>query len=262
MTQSRASQVWCSPSASTPALFSTTAWASTRRRSKTRSGQRAGRVARLGLVVAGVGGGGRRSGKPDLAADALERLRQTTQVAGTEWALGLDARSRALLSDGATAEGLYREAIDRLGRCRVALDLARARLLYGEWLRRRGRRVDAREQLRSALARFAEMGAGGFAQRADTGCWPRAKRPASEPSRPPTTSPRTRQGSRGWRATARPTRTSPPSSSSAARRSSTTCTRSSPARDQHAPAARVRPPWDLSAPSQPSPRRRAGPGPP
>ena len=108
-----------------------------------------------------------RSGKPDLAADALERLRQTTQVAGTEWALGLDARSRALLSDGATAEGLYREAIDRLGRCRVALDLARARLLYGEWLRRRGRRVDAREQLRSALASFAEMGAGGFAQRAE-----------------------------------------------------------------------------------------------
>jgi DNA-binding CsgD family transcriptional regulator len=107
-----------------------------------------------------------RSGQPELAADALERLCQRTQVAGTEWALGIEARSRALLSDGAIAEGLYREAIDRLGRCRVALELARAQLLYGEWLRRRGRRVDAREQLRSARARFLEMGAEAFAQRA------------------------------------------------------------------------------------------------
>jgi DNA-binding CsgD family transcriptional regulator len=108
-----------------------------------------------------------RSGKPELAADALERLRQRTQIAGTEWALGLDARSRALVSDGQVAEDLYREAIDRLGRCRVGLDLARARLLYGEWLRRRARRVDAREQLRVARASFAEMGAGAFARRAE-----------------------------------------------------------------------------------------------
>ena len=107
-----------------------------------------------------------RSGKPELAADALERLRQRTQVAGTEWALGIEARCAALLSDDALAEGLYREAIERLGRCRVALDLARAHLLYGEWLRRRGRRVDAREQLRTARARFVEMGAEAFAQRA------------------------------------------------------------------------------------------------
>ena len=107
-----------------------------------------------------------RSGKPELAADALERLCQRTQVAGTEWALGIEARSRALLSDGAITDDLYREAIDRLGRCRVALELARAHLLYGEWLRRRGRRVDAREQLRSARARFLEMGAEAFAQRA------------------------------------------------------------------------------------------------
>ena len=104
-----------------------------------------------------------RSGKPELAADALERLRQRTQVAGTEWALGIEARCAALLSDDAIAEGLYREAIERLGRCRVALDLARAHLLYGEWLRRRGRRVDAREQLRTARASFAEMGAEAFA---------------------------------------------------------------------------------------------------
>jgi DNA-binding CsgD family transcriptional regulator len=107
-----------------------------------------------------------RSGKPELAADALVRLRERTQVAGTEGALGIEARCAALLSDDAIAEGLFREAIERLGRCRVALDLARAHLLYGEWLRRRARRVDAREQLRSARASFAEMGAEAFAQRA------------------------------------------------------------------------------------------------
>jgi DNA-binding CsgD family transcriptional regulator len=108
-----------------------------------------------------------RIGEHEVAADALEQLRRRTQVAGTEWALGIEARCAALLSDDAIAEGLYREAIERLGHCRVALDLARAHLLYGEWLRRRARRVDAREQLRSARASFAEMGAEAFAQRAD-----------------------------------------------------------------------------------------------
>jgi DNA-binding CsgD family transcriptional regulator len=107
-----------------------------------------------------------RSGKPELATDALERLCRRTQVAGTEWALGIEARCGALLSDDVIAEGAYREAIERLGRCRAALDLARAHLLYGEWLRRRGRRVDAREQLRTASASFAEMGAEAFVQRA------------------------------------------------------------------------------------------------
>ena len=107
-----------------------------------------------------------RSGKPEVAADALERLRERTQVARTEWALGVEARCAALLSDDAIAEGLYREAIERLGRSRVALELARAHLLYGEWLRRRGRRVEAREQLRSAHASFVDMGADVFAQRA------------------------------------------------------------------------------------------------
>jgi DNA-binding CsgD family transcriptional regulator len=106
-----------------------------------------------------------RSGKPELAGTALERLRERTQIAGTEWALGIEARSRALLSDNALAEGLYGEAIERLGRCRVALDLARAHLLYGEWLRRRGRRIEAREQLRTAQTTFVEMGAEAFAQR-------------------------------------------------------------------------------------------------
>ena len=108
-----------------------------------------------------------RSGKPELAADALEQLRERTQVAGTEWALGIEARCAALLSDDGIAEDLYREAVERLGHCRVAFDLARAHLLYGEWLRRRARRVDAREQLRTARASFAEMGAEAFAQRAE-----------------------------------------------------------------------------------------------
>jgi DNA-binding CsgD family transcriptional regulator len=107
-----------------------------------------------------------RSGEPELAADAVKRLCQRTQVAGTEWALGIEARSRALLCEDALAEGLYHEAIERLGHCRVALDLARAHLLYGEWLRRRARRVDAREQLRIAHTSFVEMGAEAFAHRA------------------------------------------------------------------------------------------------
>ena len=107
-----------------------------------------------------------RSGQPDVAADALERLRERTRVAGTEWALGVEARCAALLSEDALAEGHYREAIERFGHCRVALDLARAHLLYGEWLRRRGRRIDAREQLRTAHERFVEMGAEAFARRA------------------------------------------------------------------------------------------------
>jgi DNA-binding CsgD family transcriptional regulator len=107
-----------------------------------------------------------RSGRPEVAVEALARLRQRTQVAGTEWALGIEARCAALLSDDANAEGLYRKAIERLGHCRVSLDLARAQLLYGEWLRRRGRRVASREQLRAAHRKFAGMGAEAFARRA------------------------------------------------------------------------------------------------
>jgi DNA-binding CsgD family transcriptional regulator len=107
-----------------------------------------------------------RSGRAELAAEALGRLEKRTQAAGTEWALGIEARSRALLSDGAVAEVLYREAIDRLARCRLALELARAHLLYGEWLRRERRRLDAREQLRRAQDMFNGMGAAAFAERA------------------------------------------------------------------------------------------------
>jgi DNA-binding CsgD family transcriptional regulator len=107
-----------------------------------------------------------RSGRAKLAAGALERLSETTRASGSEWALGIEARSRALLSDGDVAESLYREAIDRLGRTRVHLELARAHLLYGEWLRRERRRLDAREQLRAAHTMFASMGADAFAERA------------------------------------------------------------------------------------------------
>jgi DNA-binding CsgD family transcriptional regulator len=108
-----------------------------------------------------------RSGMPERgAADALQRLVETTRATGTDWGLGSEAYSRALLSDGEAAEALYGEAIERLGRTRVRLALARARLLYGEWLRRERRRLDAREQLRTAHEMLTAMGAEAFAQRA------------------------------------------------------------------------------------------------
>jgi DNA-binding CsgD family transcriptional regulator len=107
-----------------------------------------------------------RSNDPALAASALDRFAGRAAASGTAWALGLLARSRALLADDSDAESLYEEAIEQLERCEVVLDLARANLLYGEWLRRQRRRRDAREQLRVAYERFASFGAGGFAERA------------------------------------------------------------------------------------------------
>jgi len=107
-----------------------------------------------------------RSGMRERAVGALQRLAETTRASGTDWALGIEARSRALVCDGEAAENLYREAIDRLGRARLCLDLARARLLYGEWLRRQRRRHDAREQLGRAFEFFDLIGAGAFANRA------------------------------------------------------------------------------------------------
>jgi DNA-binding CsgD family transcriptional regulator len=107
-----------------------------------------------------------RTGSTLAAPAALERLAETTQAGGTDFGLGLEARSRALLSRGDAAEGWYREAIDRLGRTALRPDLARAHLLYGEWLRREGRRVDARGQLRTAHDMFAAMGMQAFAERA------------------------------------------------------------------------------------------------
>jgi DNA-binding CsgD family transcriptional regulator len=107
-----------------------------------------------------------RAGTPELAADTLRRLREMTQASGTDWALGLEARSRALLSNGQIAEDLYREALARLSRTRVSSDLARAHLLYGEWLRRERRRLDAREELRTAHELFRDFGMEAFAERA------------------------------------------------------------------------------------------------
>jgi DNA-binding CsgD family transcriptional regulator len=110
------------------------------------------------LIEAGV-----RSGWPEEAAAALDRLSERTRASGTEWALGIEARCRALLSDD---ESLYQESVERLARSRAAVELARSRLLYGEWLRRENRRSDAREQLRAAHEMFSPMGAEAFAERA------------------------------------------------------------------------------------------------
>jgi DNA-binding CsgD family transcriptional regulator len=107
-----------------------------------------------------------RSGEPDEADRALERVAAATSVARSDWALGIAARSRALLSEGPDAEARYREAIARLTRTRLRPEIARSHLLYGEWLRRHNRRVDARVQLRAAHERFTSIGMEGFAERA------------------------------------------------------------------------------------------------
>jgi ATP/maltotriose-dependent transcriptional regulator MalT len=107
-----------------------------------------------------------RCGNSQLAAEALDRLAATTRPGGTDFGLGIEARSRALVSEGTAAEGLYREAIDRLGRTKLRPELGRAHLLYGEWLRRADRRTDAREQLREAYEMLTVMGIEGFAGRA------------------------------------------------------------------------------------------------
>jgi ATP/maltotriose-dependent transcriptional regulator MalT len=107
-----------------------------------------------------------RLGEIDIAQAALERLVETTHPSGTDFGLGIEARSRALLSQGKAAEHHYREAIERLGRTRLRPDLARSQLVYGEWLRREGRRIDAREQLRTAFELLTGMGMEGFGERA------------------------------------------------------------------------------------------------
>ena len=110
------------------------------------------------MIEAGV-----RDGQADEASAALERLSVRTQSSGTEWALGVEARCRALLNDD---EASYQESIERLGRSHAAVELARSQLLYGEWLRRENRRTEARELLRSANESFGHMGAEAFAERA------------------------------------------------------------------------------------------------
>jgi DNA-binding CsgD family transcriptional regulator len=108
-----------------------------------------------------------RCGMTELATGAAAELTERTQAAGTELALGIEARTRALLRDGTAADELYREAIDRLGRTRLRPDLGRAHLLYGEWLRRENRRVDARAQLGAAHRLFTSFGMRAFAERAE-----------------------------------------------------------------------------------------------
>jgi DNA-binding CsgD family transcriptional regulator len=106
-----------------------------------------------------------RSGNSDLAAEAFERLVEPPSASGSDWGLGIVARSRALMSEDKAAEALYLEAITRLGRTPLRPELARAHLLYGEWLRRENRRMDAREQLRAAYELFIGFGACAFAER-------------------------------------------------------------------------------------------------
>jgi DNA-binding CsgD family transcriptional regulator len=107
-----------------------------------------------------------RTGALDVGAPALERLVEATEAAGTDWALGIEARSRALLLGSGGAEDAYREAIERLARTRLRPELARAHLVYGEWLRRQNRRADARERLRAAHDMFGQIGMEAFAERA------------------------------------------------------------------------------------------------
>jgi DNA-binding CsgD family transcriptional regulator len=126
--------------------------------------------------------GASRTGKPEQAQPALEELIERTDASGTDWALATQARCRALLSGVDDAEAFYREAVERLLPTRLRLDLARARLLYGEWLRRQSRRVDARNELRTAYEMFSDFGMNAFAERARielqaTGEHPRKRSP-------------------------------------------------------------------------------------
>jgi DNA-binding CsgD family transcriptional regulator len=107
-----------------------------------------------------------RTGRTDLATDALDRLARKARATGSGWALGVEARSRALLSEGARVDDLFRQAIDHLSPTRVRAELARTHLLYGEWLRRESRRVDARAQLQIAYDHFTSIGMEAFAERA------------------------------------------------------------------------------------------------
>jgi ATP/maltotriose-dependent transcriptional regulator MalT len=119
-----------------------------------------------GWVLAELIEASARTGSTELGAAAMTELEQRTQPSGTEWALGIEAQCRALLTAGDDADALYREAVVRLSRTRMVVALARAQLVYGEWLRRTNRRVDAREQLRAAHHSFSHIGMESFADRA------------------------------------------------------------------------------------------------
>lgn len=125
-----------------------------------------GPLARYAMAAVELVEAAARCGRTELAEKALEALAERTRLSGTDWALGLEARSRALLNDGPEADGLYAEAVERHLRTRLAPHRARTQLLYGEWLRRGRRRVDARAQLRAAHETFTRIGAEAFAERA------------------------------------------------------------------------------------------------
>ena len=168
-----------------------------------------------------------RSGKDERAADALERLTEATRASGTAWARGTEARSRALLSAGEAAETLYRQAIEALEGTRLRVDVARAHLLYGEWLRRERRRLDARKQLRSAHGLFTEFGMEAFAERARMSSTPPASTHANGLSTRATSSPRKKRRSPASPQTEPPTRRSRRGYSSARAPSTTTSARRS-----------------------------------
>ena len=128
-----------------------------------------------------------RSGKAELAAGGLRRLSELTRTSRTDWALGVEARSRALLTEGEAAETLYRRAIEALERTRVRVELARAHLLYGEWLRRARRRLEAREQLRHAHKLFTDSARTHSQNAPVSNSRPLASAPAKGPSRRATT---------------------------------------------------------------------------
>ena len=139
---------------------------------------------------------------PAAAQTALQALHAHARLGDKDWGLGLEVRSRALLADGGAAEELYTEAIGRLGRTRMRLPLARAHLLYGEWLRRQRRRTDARAQLRTAHDLFEAMGARSFAGRARqeltaTGATAHSRRNATLDRAHPARSPHRQPGRRG-----------------------------------------------------------------
>ncbi|MCM4077905.1 helix-turn-helix transcriptional regulator [Paractinoplanes hotanensis] len=130
------------------------------------------------IVEAGV-----RSGDHEAAKAALARMDERAPVSGTAWGLGLLARCRALMADDDQAEALYRESTELLGRTRIRTELARSHLLYGEWLRRRRRRADARVQLRTAHEMFTRMGAAAFAGRARSDLLATGERPSPRSER-------------------------------------------------------------------------------
>jgi hypothetical protein len=165
-----------------------------------------------------------RSGKTEFAGAALERLTERTRAAGTDWALGIEARSRALLGGEMVIDELYLEAIQRLSRCRIAPEEARAHLVYGESLRRAGRRVDAREQLRVAHSMFAAMGMQAFAERARRELAATGEKVRRHQATAMNSPPRRRR-SPNSRGTATRTPRSAPGSSSARVPSSGTCAR-------------------------------------